>query len=440
MRRNSIVAPLLLIGLGALLLARNLYPELALADYIGRFWPYVLIGWGVLRLAEIVFLETRAKPLPRRGVSGGEWVLVVFLVLIGSGFHATHNLPQNWGMRIPWGNVDIFNEHFEYPVSADRAASKTPHITLEDFRGDVTILGSDNDVVKVTGRKTIGAVNKKFADEADASSHFAVTGDDNNITIRLKEGADRGPVRISASLEIGVPKGASITARRRDGDLRVTGVDGAVDVGGRGSDVDVEDIRGPVNIEGTFTGSIHARNVAKAVTFKGRNTQFSVENVPGDLMVDSGDFSATDVVGPTRITSHSNDVSIMGFTNALEVSLDRGDLNLAPGKLLLGPIKVHSRSGDIHLALPEGAQFSINASTGSGDIVNNFGATLKLDDQGPRQTLSGSVGSGPAIAIDTRRGDIAISKAIGVPAGGSPSQSSPSKGAPTKGVLEKLDQ
>src|SRR6202040_2124881 len=53
MRRTSIVAPLLLIALGTLFLARNLYPDLPLVDYLARFWPFVLIAWGVLRLAEI---------------------------------------------------------------------------------------------------------------------------------------------------------------------------------------------------------------------------------------------------------------------------------------------------------------------------------------------------------------------------------------------------
>ena len=54
MRRSSLVTPLLLIGVGALLLARTLHPELPLMDYVARYWPFALIGWGVLRAAEIL--------------------------------------------------------------------------------------------------------------------------------------------------------------------------------------------------------------------------------------------------------------------------------------------------------------------------------------------------------------------------------------------------
>ena len=55
MRRTSIVAPLLLIAIGALFLAHNLYPDLPVLDYIARFWPFLLIGWGALRLGEVMF-------------------------------------------------------------------------------------------------------------------------------------------------------------------------------------------------------------------------------------------------------------------------------------------------------------------------------------------------------------------------------------------------
>ena len=108
MRGRSVVAPLLLIGIGALLLARNMYPELALSDYIANYWPYVLIGWGVLRLAEIVVWAANGKPLPAGGVGGGEWVLVVFLIILGTGFRAARNLPRI-GACASLGATSIFS-------------------------------------------------------------------------------------------------------------------------------------------------------------------------------------------------------------------------------------------------------------------------------------------------------------------------------------------
>src|SRR5271163_2437859 len=87
MRRSSIVAPLLLIAIGALFLARNMYPDLPLLDYLAKYWPFLLIVWGVLRLAEVLFWAATEKALPARGVSGGEWILVFFLCMFGASLH-----------------------------------------------------------------------------------------------------------------------------------------------------------------------------------------------------------------------------------------------------------------------------------------------------------------------------------------------------------------
>jgi len=46
MRRGSVIGPLILIGIGALFLFRNLWPEIPLADMISRFWPFLLIAWA----------------------------------------------------------------------------------------------------------------------------------------------------------------------------------------------------------------------------------------------------------------------------------------------------------------------------------------------------------------------------------------------------------
>src|SRR5580698_2808004 len=96
MKRSSVVAPLLLIGFGLLFLARNMYPDLALIDYFARYWPTLLILWGVLRLAEILFWAATEKELPSRGMSGGEWILIVLLCIIGLSVHTVRGFETWW--------------------------------------------------------------------------------------------------------------------------------------------------------------------------------------------------------------------------------------------------------------------------------------------------------------------------------------------------------
>ena len=61
-----------------------------------RYWPLILIGWGLLRIVEIVSWAASSKPLPARGISGGEWVLIVFLCLFGASLHAVRGFSNWW--------------------------------------------------------------------------------------------------------------------------------------------------------------------------------------------------------------------------------------------------------------------------------------------------------------------------------------------------------
>ena len=110
MRRSSLVTPLLLIGVGALLLARTLHPELPLMDYVARYWPFALIGWGALRAAEILYWAPVSKPQPARGISGATgWFLCWCACSARACTPAAH-----W-TEGPFGNLEIFGgQTFDY--------------------------------------------------------------------------------------------------------------------------------------------------------------------------------------------------------------------------------------------------------------------------------------------------------------------------------------
>ena len=473
MRRTSFVAPLLIIAIGALFMARNLYPDLPLLDFTARYWPVVLIAWGVLRLIEILAWRATAKPLPSGGLSGGEWVLIFFLFTFGMSLHAIHGVTSWWPDRIQLGGLDFFGEPHDYPLSAEQACSRTPHIILEDFRGDAHFSGTDGiDRVKVTGHKTIRSLDQAQADRANAATPLDISGDANRIVIRLPNRVP-GPQSVSATLDIAVPKGASLEVHGRRGDLEVSDIDGSValesgnagvqlkniggdarldvqrsdllhlenvrgsvTIKGRGSDIDLDRVNGVVTIDGAYNGTVQLHQLAKALRFTSPQTELNVEGVPGELHMTLGDFSATDVVGPTRLSSRSRDVQISEFSGPLDVTVQRGDLALTTNKLPLSRIQAHSRSGDIRLSLPSGAQFALNASTDNGEISNPFGAGLRLEQNGRRAALRGSVGAGPAIELGTRRGGISLQKAS-APKIDIPKVSGATRATPP---LQKLDQ
>jgi DUF4097 and DUF4098 domain-containing protein YvlB len=446
MRRGSLFAPLLLIALGALFLARNVYPELPLLQYLAKYWPFLLIVWGAARVAEVLFWAATDQPLPHRGISGGEWAFVVLLCFFGGALNAALGF-SNWlpPGRFELGGLEIFGESYDYPISGETASSKSPLVVIESFRGNARITGTDESAVRVTGRKSVRSMDRAGADEANTRTPLEIAGDSNRIVIRANQDRASGQ-RVSDDMEISVPKGASIEAHGRSGDFTIDDVDGAVtidadragvrleniggetrldvrssdvvralnvkgnfDLRGVGSDIDLENMGGTVTINGGYTGDVQFQNLSKPLHFVGPQTEVNLQSLPGQIRMPLGTFNASHLVGPARLETRSRDVQIGEFTNTLEVSVDRGDIELRPS-LPVAKLDAHTRTGNITLALPEDAKFDLTASTNRGQVANDFGGSIRVEETARGGVMRSSLG-GPAVEIHTDRGEVAVRKA-----------------------------
>ena len=159
--------------------------------------------------------------------------------------------------------------------------------------------------------------------------------------------SDRADVRLSrvggnARLDIG-----------RSDLIRAVDVKGKIDIQGRGSDLELENIAGQVTITGGYMGNLEFKNLSKPLQMEGaRNTELHAQAVPGTITMDLGQFSGTDVVGPIRLVTGSRDVKLEKFTQSLELETQRGDVELTPGTLPLPTIEAQSGVGRIDLILP----------------------------------------------------------------------------------------
>lgn len=455
MRPRSVIGPMLLIAIGGLLLANTLRPELPLIDVLATYWPFLLIGWGVLRLAEIVVWRVRSRPLPASGVTGGEWTLIVFLCLAGSSLSWVHH-QRPWQRFGPFAarRLEIFGRQYDFAIAEQqKAAGKAPRILIENLRGNVRVAGADTDQIRASGRKTVRALEERDAEQVNQQSPLEVTGTGEQFVVRTNQDRVTGEHRVSADLEITVPRGASVEGRGRYGDFEITDLEGAVEinsdnagvrlrnVGGnvlvklrrsdlvraakvkgtvevsaqRGDDLELEEIQGPVTIEGLYSGHLRFANLARPLRIESPFTTLRVERVTGQIQMNLGDFTGTQLVGPIRFTcSKARDVQIDGFSAGLEISMEGGDVTLRPAQLPLAAMQVETRSGNIELALPESAGFELKARTGRGSVANDFGAALKEESEGQHAaTLSGAVGTGPLVSLRTGRGTVTVRKDSG---------------------------
>src|SRR5229473_2568225 len=145
MKRGSVIGPLILIGIGALFLLRNLWPDIPMADII-------------------------SKPIPRNGISGGEWVLVLLICIIGGTMYTARHF-SSWLPNGPrWRNVMVeMGENYDYTFTpAEKPCAKGCRVLIENFRGNAKIMGSkDATGVSASGRESIRSFQQTEADKAN---------------------------------------------------------------------------------------------------------------------------------------------------------------------------------------------------------------------------------------------------------------------------------
>lgn len=458
MRRRSVTGPLLLLVIGGLFLWRNLHPETPVFDLLAQYWPFLLILWGVMRLIEIVLSRDRRYP----SFTGGEIVLVVLICVVGSGISE----GRQHGIRFNTGGLDMFGETFDYTVSAQAPSGGIKRVTFENPRGNIRVTGGDTQDVVVSGRKVIRAWGRADADRTNENTPVEIVPQGDRLLIRTNQ--DRAPdnQRLSDDLEVTLPRGMSVEARGQRGDfevsdiqgdvelvadradvrltriggsarlevgrsevVRAVDVQGAVDLQGRGSDLELENIKGQVTVNGSYMGTLDFKNLAKPLQFEGtRNTELHAQAVPGRISMDLSEVNGSGITGPMRLVTRSRDIKLEQFTQSLELETERGDVQLQPASPTPA-IEARSGMGRIELVLPAKANFDLQATAEHGEAVNDFGPALQHESEGRTNVLKGKVGDGPVIRLTANRGSVSVRKE------GTPPSEIP--GPPSTGKLPK---
>jgi hypothetical protein len=446
MKGRSIVGPFILIALGALFLLNNIRPELNLFSLFAKYWPFLLIGLGVLRLLEVLAYAAGSKPLPMRGLSGGEIFLLVLVCIVGSMFFQVH---RPWGpFRVGRHTMDIFGEAFDYPTSQHKGIGEKSRILFDNVRGNIRVNGGDAAEISITGHKTIRAYNKGDADKVNEQSPLEVLVQGDRVIVRTNQDRVSEDHKVSNDLEVTVPRGASIEGRGRLGDfditdigggvqiasdnagvrlnkiggnakvdvkrsdiVRVVDVKGMVEVLGRGEDLELENIDGPVSVNGAFAGNLEFKNFSKPFHFESRNTDLRVERLPGRISMDLSALTGVNLIGPITLTSKSKDIKLEEFTQSVNLDLERGDIELRPHSVPLPKIEGRVRNvGNIDLALPAQGKFELVVTTDKGEVRNEYNSAVGVGTEGRSQTMKISEGGGPSIQVSTARGTVTVRK------------------------------
>jgi hypothetical protein len=205
------------------------------------------------------------------------------------------------------------------------------------------------------------------------------------------------------------------TVRMDRGSLRLGKITGSVQVEGSLDNSEVSEIGGTVtmNVSGDFFGSIALSKIAKAVSLRSERTELDFAKIDGDLRIESDNLSANQVMGPVKVVTRSKDIHLDDFTGDVTVQNENGIVELQPAaKLPLGNYEVNNRKGDIRVTLPPRATFELTAKTDHGDVTSDFDQVKKVEgEEGQPSSMSGTVGNGTSkLRLSSDYGDIEVKK------------------------------
>ncbi|HWY55067.1 MAG TPA: DUF4097 family beta strand repeat-containing protein [Terriglobales bacterium] len=474
--RRSFSGPIILIGLGTLFLlgTMGVLDWRNLGRWFANYWPVLLIIAGVIKLIE--YQQAQRQGTRASGISAGGVFAIIFIIFFG--LIATHAYRFHWEQLRD--QIDINNDDFPFFGSKynfdDQLAQPFPagaSLRVNDTRGAVNIIASNDDQIRVVVHKRISAENQNEADKWNASTKPQITVSGNVVTLNANnQGA--GDHWVAEDLDISLPRKVAVVASTRYGDVSVTGREGNLDItsqhgdvnttdingkvslnldhssarisqvasdvsiGGRANDVSIEEVKGAVHLDGEFMESVKLAQISQSVIFKSSRTDMDFSRLDGDLNLDSGDLQASDVVGPLRLTTRSKDIRLTGVSGDVRLQDENGSVELRMKKI--GSMQVDNRKGDIQIYLPDKAGFQVDARARNGEVETDFDQ-LKIDNSNDQAVATGTVGGGgPHVVVNNEHGTIEIRKASAAPE--APEAPAPPKApkAPRAPALPKTPQ
>lgn len=445
--RGSIFWALTLIAVGALFLYQNFNPAVRPWHLIAKYWPILIIFWGVSKLIDYFQAKSHPEAHPSSLFSAGEVVLLIVILIIGTILSKTLLTPwREWPSMMGINDqqfAEMFFNSYTFTQRVSENVEGQPHLLVVNRRGNVEVRGSDQNNIGAVIQETVWAENesaaRKVADRLQF--HLAQNGGQYELTSNLDSLPFSGrAVRLdmvihvpqSTASEVTVDDGdvtasglkgnQTLTSRRGDvrasdiegvlkihksrGTTSVSKVDGSVEIEGRGGDIGVRDVTGSVIVEGTFSGATRFQNIAQTLRFSSSRTTLTTEKVTGDLTMEMGNLTANGIGGAFDLSTRDKDVVLENFKLTVKIVNSNGDVHLQTLTPPTHPIEVDLKKGEITLSLPASSNFQVEAVSRNGGVSCEFPG-LNVSKGPPMPTIKGSYGNnGPMIRLSSTYGGI----------------------------------
>lgn len=460
-RHRSFAGPVVLIIIGLVFLLGNMHVITwhALGLWFARYWPVLIIIWGVVKLLEYYQAQREGTRAPGLGVGG--FFLLLFLICCG--LAASKAERVNWhavGDEMDMGDNmwPVFGDTYSFNDQMQQAFPAGAGLRVVSNRGGVTVNSWDEKDIKVIVHKRLVADNEQQSKEVDGQTRPTIAVAGNLVTVNANTTGAGDQHAVTTDLEITVPRNVAVDIATQHGDVSVGSHDaevkvsnshgdvaldsvsgntsvvmrkgsltaahikGDLSVDGRLDDTNISDVSGNLVMTGDYFGDMTLAGIKQSVRFKSSRTELEFSRLDGDLSMESGDLQAKSLMGPLRLITKSKDIHLDNVSGDIKLEDSNGSVEVHADKLPLGSMQIDNSKGDIQVVVPAGAAFNLNAHTRDGDIETDFDQ-IKVNSQDGQSTASGSVGSGASrLQINNQYGSIEVRKSGGATEADNPGQ------------------
>jgi DUF4097 and DUF4098 domain-containing protein YvlB len=438
---------------GAIFLWQNFNPLIHPWQVIAKFWPILIIFWGLSKLVDYIQAQAHPETVPPPLFTASEVVLLVLILILGTVISKiVLGTWQQWPASMGWdvdneGFTGLFMNSYTYTQTFSHETHPQPHLLVVDRHGDVEVHAAGQATVDGVVKKTIWAPNEEDARKLSDQVKIEISEKAGRYLVQTNLDSLPGGghnVRLDYTLRVPYATSTEVTVEHGDaildglkaeqavtarhGDAHITNVEGlvrltrgsgmtevrdlkgSVEVEGRGSDVDISGVTGTASINGEFSGDMHFRDISQTLHFKSSRTDMTAQKLTGRLNMEVGSLELNGIDGPFEISTRQKDITLTDFKHSVKITDTNGDVELRASTPPTRPIEVDLKKGEIELSLPSSSSFQIEAASRHGEVESDFsGPALKVVKEGDNPTISGSVGKGgPPIRLDTEYGTIRL--------------------------------
>ncbi|MGB2741096.1 MAG: DUF4097 family beta strand repeat-containing protein [Cognaticolwellia sp.] len=256
------------------------------------------------------------------------------------------------------------------------------NVTIENLRGEVTIIGNSSDTVMVTG---------ELDDKAEGLT-FEKSGSRIIIKVEIPNNSHSGWGEDGSDLTIEMPKHVRVSFKGVSSSINISNFTHGTEIQTVSGDINAKDLMQQIEMA-TVSGNIESKNLSGKIRLSSVSGDIHDRNSNGraHFKTVSGNLSSNSEANEISANSVSGDIELrLSDVDELIVSTVSGEFDSQLSLNDNGLLKMSSVSGDLSVDFKNEVQASFDLKTNAGgNIINRLtSAKAKRAKYGPSSKLS----------------------------------------------------